>query len=124
MAFKDGKPYLSFAVQGGDTQDQNLLQFFLNMVEFDMNVQQAAEAANITSYQMQSSFGAHKSEPGRLRLRDDVPDWVRAKLRGMGYRVETRARTSGPITAIWFDREHGTMWGGASDFGEDYGIAW
>ncbi|MDH3786323.1 MAG: gamma-glutamyltransferase, partial [Acidobacteriota bacterium] len=124
MALKDGKPYLSFAVQGGDTQDQNLLQFFLNVVEFDMNVQQAAEAANITSYQMQSSFGAHKSEPGRLRLRDDVPAWVRARLATMGYSVETRPRTSGPITAIYFDRQHGSMWGGASDFGEDYGIAW
>ena len=124
MAFKDGEPYLSFAVQGGDSQDQNLLQFFLNVVEFGMNVQQAVEAANITSYQMQSSFGAHKSEPGRLRLRDDVPGWVRAKLSDMGYDVETRQLTSGPITAIYFDREHDTMWGGASDFGEDYGIAW
>ncbi len=124
MAFRDGKPYLSFAVQGGDTQDQNLLQFFLNVVEFGMNVQQAAEAANIVSYQMQSSFGAHKAEPGRLVVRDDVPPWVRAELREMGYRVETRRRTSGPITAIYFDREHGTMWGGASDYGDDYGIAW
>ncbi|MFQ5350207.1 MAG: gamma-glutamyltransferase family protein [Thermoanaerobaculia bacterium] len=124
MALEDGRPYLSFAVQGGDTQDQNLLQFFLNVVEFDMNVQQAVEAANIVSYQMQSSFGAHKAEPGRLVLRDDVPAWVRARLRDMGYRVQTRRRTSGPITAIYFDREHGTMWGGASDYGEDYGLAW
>ncbi len=124
LALKGGEPYLSFAVQGGDTQDQNLLQFFLNVVEFGMNVQQAAEAANITSYQMQSSFGAHKAEPGRLVVRDDVPAWVRAELRKVGYRVETRRRTSGPITAIFFDREHGTMWGAASNFGEDYGIAW
>ena len=124
LALEDGKPYLSFAVQGGDTQDQNLLQFFLNVVEFGMNVQQAAEAANITSYQMQSSFGAHTAEPGRLVVRDDLPASVRAELRDAGYRVETRSRTSGPITAIFFDREHGTLWGAASDFGEDYGIAW
>ncbi len=124
MALKDGKPYLSFAVQGGDTQDQNLLQFFLNMTEWDMTVQQAVEAANITSYQMQSSFGAHEAEPGRLVVREDVPAWVRAELRRMGYKVETRPRTSGPITAIYFDQENGTLWGGASDFGEDYGIAW
>ncbi len=124
MALKDGKPFLSFAVQGGDSQDQNLLQFFLNVVEFDMTVQEAAEAANITSYQMQSSFGAHTSEPGRLVVRDDVPGWVQSELRSMGYDVETAKRTSGPITAIWFDAEHGTLWGGASDFGEDYGIAW
>jgi gamma-glutamyltranspeptidase/glutathione hydrolase len=124
MALKDGKPYLSFAVQGGDTQDQNLVQFFLNIVEFGMNVQQAVEAANITSYQMQSSFGAHKAEPGRLVVRYDTPPWVIAELEKMGYDVGTRARTSGPITAIEFDFEHGTMWGGASDFGEDYGVAW
>ena len=66
-----------------------------------------------------------QSEPGRLRVRDDIPSLLTiAKLRQMGYRVETRERTSGPITAIVFDREHGTMWGGASNFGEDYGIAW
>ncbi len=124
MALKDGKPYLSFSVQGGDTQDQNLLQFFLNVVEFGMNVQQAAEAANITSHQMQSSFGAHESRPGDLDVRGDTPPWVRAELRRMGYSVRALDRTSGPITAIWFDRENGTMWGGASDFGEDYGIAW
>ncbi len=124
MALEDGQPYLSFAVQGGDTQDQNLLQFFLNMVEFDMNVQEAVEAANIVSYQMQSSFGSHKAEPGRLVLRDDVPAWVRTELTRMGYDVGTRRRTSGPITAIFFDRQHGTLWGGASDYGEDYGIGW
>jgi gamma-glutamyltranspeptidase/glutathione hydrolase len=73
---------------------------------------------------MQSSFGAHVAEPGRLVVRDDVPEWVRAELRAAGYRVETRRRTSGPITAIYFDHEHGTFWGAASDFGEDYGIAW
>ncbi len=124
MALRDGEPYLSFAVQGGDTQDQNLLQFFLNVVEFGMNVQQAAEAANITSHQMQSSFGAHESRPGDIDLRSDVPPWVRGELRAMGYRVRALDRTSGPITAIWFDRENGTMWGGASDYGEDYGVAW
>jgi gamma-glutamyltranspeptidase/glutathione hydrolase len=124
MALKDGKPYLSFAVQGGDSQDQNLLQFFLNMVEFDMNVQQAVEAANINSYQMQSSFGDHQSQPGRLLLRDDVPGWVVDDLEKKGYKVEFGKRTSGPITAIYFDESNGTMWGGASDFGEDYGVAW
>ena len=61
MALRDGKPYLSFAVQGGDAQEQNLLQFFLNLVEFGMTVQQAVEAANVNSYQMHESFGVHTS---------------------------------------------------------------
>jgi gamma-glutamyltranspeptidase/glutathione hydrolase len=124
IALKDGKPLVGFSVQGGDTQDQNLLQFFLNMVEFGMNVQQAAEAHNITSYQMQSSFGAHKSEPGRLALTPSVSPWVRHQLQEMGYRVEMVERTYSPVTAIYIDRDNGTFWGGASDYGEDYGIAW
>ena len=124
MALKNGKPYLSFAVQGGDTQDQNLLQFFLNMVEFDMNVQEAAEAANINSYQMYSSFGDHKKEAGRLTVQVDTPPWVIKELKEMRYKVEKRAITSGPINAIFFDWEHGSFWGGSSHHGEDYGIAW
>jgi len=124
LALKDGDPFLSFAVQGGDGQDQNLLQFFLNIVEFGMDVQQAAEAANFNSYQMRSSFGAHESQPGRLLLNDAVPGWVRAELAQMGYDLTFAPRTSGPINAIFFDAATGTMWGGASNHGEDYGIAW
>jgi gamma-glutamyltranspeptidase/glutathione hydrolase len=124
MALKDGKPFLAFAVQGGDTQDQNLLQFFLNVVEFGMNVQEAAEGPNITSYQMRSSFGEHESQPGRLTVHAGTPPWVREELQRMGYRVEVEERTSGPINAIQLDHQHGTMWGGSSDYGEDYGIGW
>jgi gamma-glutamyltranspeptidase/glutathione hydrolase len=124
LALKDGKPYIAFAVQGGDTQDQNLLQYFLNVVEWGMDAQEAAEAPNITSYQMISSFGAHEVRAGRLTLREDTSPWVIAKLREMGYDVELDPKTSGPITAIVFDHAHGTMWGAASDFGEDYGIGW
>ena len=124
IALKDGKPFLSFAVQGGDSQDQNLLQFFLNVVEFGMNVQEAVEAPNIMSYQMRSSFDDHSSEPGRLRLNVSVPNHIRRNLEEMGYELEFRKRTSGPINAIYFDREHGTLWGGSSHHGDDYGIAW
>ena len=67
LAFKDGKPWLAFAVQGGDTQDQNLLQFFLNVVEFGMTPQQAAEAPNFTSCQMHDSFGDARDLPGPAR---------------------------------------------------------
>ncbi|MGE0454992.1 MAG: gamma-glutamyltransferase family protein [Vicinamibacteria bacterium] len=124
LALKDGAPYLSFAVQGGDTQDQNLLQFFLNVVEFGMTVQEATEAANFNSYQMRNSFGIHDSQPGRITLSESMPSWVRDELRRMGYRLEFQQRTSGPINAILFDRRHGTFWGGSSHHGEDHGIAW
>lgn len=60
---------------------------------------------------MQSSFGAHKSEPGRLQVTPRVAPEVREKLREMGYSVETIDRTYSPITAIYFDWVNGTMWG-------------
>jgi gamma-glutamyltranspeptidase/glutathione hydrolase len=124
MAFKDGKPWLAFAVQGGDTQDQNLLQFFLNVVEFGMTPQLAAEAPNFTSYQMHDSFGQHEIFPGKITLNDAIPDWVRHDLKTRGYQADYAARTSGPINAILIDPVQGTFWGGSSNHGEDYGIAW
>lgn len=129
LALKDGKPWLSFAVQGGDTQDQNLLQFFLNMVEFGMTVQEASEAANINTNQLWLSLGGNKTadrapKPGNLLLHSNTPEWVRKELRSMGYTLSFDDRTSGPINAIWFDWKHGTFWGGSSNHGEDYGIGW
>ena len=124
IALKNNQPYLSFAVQGGDSQDQNLLQFFLNMVEFDMNVQEACEAPNINSFQMRSSFGYHENKPGDLLLHDSSPQFIRKELRKKGYKLQFRPKTSGPINAIFFDNINKTFQGGSSDFGEDYGIAW
>ncbi len=124
MALKDGAPWMAFSVQGGDTQEQNLLQYFLNVVEFGMTPQQAVEAPNMNSYQLRNSFDNHASQPGRMLVNASTPPAIREALQRMGYRLEFAQRTSGPITAIWFDRLHGTMWGAASNHGEDYGIAW
>jgi gamma-glutamyltranspeptidase/glutathione hydrolase len=124
LAMKSGKPFLCFSVQGGDSQDQNLLQFFLNVVEFGMNVQRASEAGNINSFQMRSSFGEHESRPGRILLAGSTPKDVRDELTKMGYTLTFEERTSGPITAIFLDQEHKTFWGAASNHGDDYGIAW
>ena len=129
LALKEGKPFLSFAVQGGDTQDQNLLQFFLNMVEFGMTVQQATEAANINSNQLWLSLGGTKTDdrkprPGSILLQDNIPEKIRVELKKMGYILSFDDRTSGPINAIYFDWKHGSFWGGSSNHGEDYGIGW
>lgn len=129
LAMKEGKPFLAFAVQGGDTQDQNLLQFFLNVVEFGMTVQQAAEAANFNSNQLWLSLGGSKTDdrkpkPGHLLVNASTPPEIVETLRKMGYTVFKENRTSGPINAIYFDWKQGSFWGGSSNHGEDYGIAW
>ncbi len=129
LALKEGKPFLAFAVQGGDTQDQNLLQFFLNIVEFGMTVQQASEAANVNTSQLWLSLGGEKirdraPRAGNLLVQEKTAPWVIEELRKKGYRVSTDDKTSGPINAIFFDWKHGTLWGGSSNHGEDYGIGW
>jgi gamma-glutamyltranspeptidase/glutathione hydrolase len=129
LFLKDGKPFLSAAVQGGDTQDQNLLQFFLNVAEFDMTVQRACEAANFNTNQLWLSLGGTKTsdrapKPGQILLNRNTTEAVRAELKKMGYDMSFAERTSGPINAIYFDWKHGSLWGGSSNHGEDYGIGW
>ncbi len=129
LALKDGKPFLAFAVQGGDTQDQNLLQFFLNMTEFNMTVQQATEAANLNSNQLWLSLGGNKisdrqPRPGSMQIGRNTSDKIKKELELLGYKLSFGDRTSGPINAIFFDRKHGSFWGGSSNNGEDYGIGW
>jgi gamma-glutamyltranspeptidase/glutathione hydrolase len=89
-----------------------------------MNVQQAVEAANFNSFQMRTSFGAHESSPGLMLVQNATPPWIRTELGQMGYRLLLGERTSGPINAIFFDWEHGSMWGGSSNHGDDYGVVW
>jgi gamma-glutamyltranspeptidase/glutathione hydrolase len=124
LAIRNGKPWLAFAVQGGDSQDQNLLQFFLNVHDFGMTPQEASEAPNFNSYQMRASFDQHESQPGRIVLNAAMPQWVSKELIARGYKPEYEARTSGPINAILVDPENGSFWGGSSNHGEDYGISW
>ncbi|NCW87416.1 MAG: gamma-glutamyltransferase family protein [Chitinophagia bacterium] len=129
LALKEGKPFLAFGVQGGDTQDQNLLQFFLNIVEFGMTVQQATEAPNFNTNQLWLSLGGtsiadRKPKPGQIVVSKSLSPQVIERLKTMGYFIRTEERTSGPINAILFDQKFGTMWGGSSNHGEDYGIGW
>ena len=124
LALRDGRPWMAFSVQGGDSQDQNLLQYFLNVVEWGLTPQQAVEAPNMNSFQLNNSFEDHTPQRGHMLLASATRDAAREALQQMGYTLRFSERTSGPITAIWLDHRHGTFWGAASNHGEDYGIAW
>ena len=60
--------------------------------------------ANFNSFQMRSSFGQHESKPGKMQIHASLPPWVREELSKMGYELEVKEKTSGPINAIYFDR--------------------
>jgi gamma-glutamyltranspeptidase/glutathione hydrolase len=124
IALKDGNPWLAFAIQGGDAQDQHLLQFFLNIVEFGMSPQESAESPAFVSEQMRESFDNHDSKPGSIWLNDVTPPYVRSELVRMGYRPAYGQRTMGPVNAILIDPRYRTFWGASSNHGEDHGIGW
>ena len=134
MALKDGKPFLSFSLPGGDFQNQALLMLFLNMVHFEMNVQEAAEAPKFRSFGMHSSFGAHTINPGRILLDARIPQDVVDGLEAKGYDVQIQQPgvysnpagiMPGNLTAVYFNREYGTLEGShASDYSGRFGIAW
>jgi gamma-glutamyltranspeptidase/glutathione hydrolase len=73
---------------------------------------------------MMNSFNDHTPQRGRMLVASSTSEANRTALQRLGYTLQFSERTSGPITAIWFDHRHKTMWGAASNHGEDYGIAW
>ena len=89
-------------------------------------VQEAVEAPNVNTYQLYLSLGGEdrKPKPGSILLNSNTPEWTRRELIKMGYKLTFEDRTSGPVNAIYFDRKHGTFWGGSSNHGEDYGVGW
>ncbi len=105
------------------------MQTLLDIVEFSMTMQEATETPNINTDQLYVSLGGSKMEdrkpkPGSILLNENTPDYIRKDLKRMGYTLSFEDRTSGPINAIYFDWKHGTLWGGSSNYGEDYGIGW
>lgn len=134
MALKNGKPYLSWNVPGGDIQDQLILQWFLDVVEFGMDAQEAGEAPKFESFQLHGSFGNHPITYAGIRLDARIPASVVEELKEMGYNVEietgmVRGELTGDMTTIVFDQENGTMMGGTSLpsttwGGSRWGIGW
>ena len=126
LVTKGGRPYLAFGTPGGDAQEQWTLQFFLNYVEFGMNLQEALDAPTVHSVHFPSSFYPREAYPGRLMVESRVPGKVRDQLKSRGHEVVTRdGWANGKVMAIRYDEEHGTIWGAVSPKGEvGYAIGW
>ncbi|MBV6434417.1 MAG: Glutathione hydrolase proenzyme [Bryobacteraceae bacterium] len=88
LVLKGGKPYIALSTPGGDNQDQALLQVLLNMLEFGMTAQQAAESPRFQTEHFYSSFATHDFAPGRLNLEGRIPRATAEALMAMGHRVQ------------------------------------
>lgn len=87
LALKDGKPYMAFGTPGGDMQDQWAMQFLLNLVDFDMNLQEAADAPTFHTSHFPSSFYPRSMFPKRVVIEDRIPESVREELMRLGHDV-------------------------------------
>ena len=101
LALRDGEPYLAFGTPGGDQQDQWTLAFFMNHVNFGMNLQQAIDFPAFHSAHMPSSFYPRQASPGRLDVESRVGAGVVEELRRRGHDVYVQPPWSlGRISAV------------------------
>lgn len=85
IVFKNGIFYMAYSTPGGDMQAQALVQVFLNIAVFGMDLQEAVSAPRFYSISAPSSFAPNEAHPGTLRLEADLYDQVAADLQAREY---------------------------------------
>jgi gamma-glutamyltranspeptidase/glutathione hydrolase len=124
LALRDGKPYMTFGTPGADTQPQAQLQFFLNVAEFEMNVQQALEQPYIVTTGFRSSYYPHEAA-GTLQIPSSIPRHVLDELAGMGHKLNiNNGRGVGSVKAIVIHPRTGVLMGGVSPTRDSYVVAY
>lgn len=118
LAFKGGKPWMSFGTMGGDQQEQWLIQFFINRAIFGMGVQQAIEAPKLSIEHMPGFFAPHNFFPNRLRVEPRIGKGVLDELAQRGHEVDIGPDwTEGFITAIEWNQDSGLLEAGVDPRG-------
>lgn len=111
----NNRPMMAFGTPGGDQQDQWTLQFFLNFIEFGMNLQAAIDAPTFHNAHFPSSFYPREAEPGVLYLEGRIPPEVRPELKRRGHHIVIEGDwVNGRVTAIHYDRDRKVISGAAS----------
>jgi len=126
LALRDGKPWLAFSTPGGDSQDQTLLQVFLNVADFGMNPQEAVEAPRFNSEAMYSSFDDHSDQPLTLDIEKRFEQAVLSALRERGHKLVVGDDCSNPTapTLVEYNPLAGVIEAGADVRGYRYALAW
>ncbi len=132
IVLKDGKPFLAWNTPGGDNQPQAMLQAFLNVVEFNMNVQQACEAATVTSSSFRGSMHP-QSAAGELSLPKVLANLVGPALAAKGHQLKVNSLQqpynqqpagAGAVKMVLIDPRSGLMHGGVSPAKDNYVMGW
>lgn len=132
LALKNGKPFLAWNTPGGDNQPQAMLQAFLNVVEFGMNIQQAVEAPTVTTSSFAASMYPHAAA-NELTIPRLLADQVGTDLAARGHRLRVtplqqpyyqQPSGAGAVKMILLDPQTGVMQGGVSPAKDDYVLGW
>ncbi|BDC51857.1 gamma-glutamyltranspeptidase [Bryobacterales bacterium F-183] len=122
---QDGSPYLALSTPGGDNQDQGLLQLLLNVVEFNMNAENAVEAPRLQTRHLVSSFDNHAWNIGDLLLDERFPQEVMNAMLKRGHKAEYRSRwDSGTAPVMVRFIPGGALEAGADPYGYRVAHAW
>ena len=126
LVLKNGQPYMVLSTPGGDNQDQALLQVLLNIIEFEMNPQEAVEAARFDTQHYVSSFDDHEFLPGSLNLESRVGLKTIQELSQKGHKVKTQSEwgTLSAPTVIIYDPKTGVSSAGADPRRSRYAVGW
>jgi len=120
-----GKPVMTIATPGGDVQEQAQLQLFLDVVEFNMNAEAAAEDPRFQTEHLVSSFDNHAMNPGELLLDERIPQSVFESLSERGHKVEGRPKwASGSAPVLIRILPTGVIEAGADPYGYRHSFAW
>lgn len=103
---KDGRPWLSFGVMGGDMQPQGHVQILCNIIDFGMNVQEAGDAARFYHGGSSSPTGRTMNDGGVVALESGIGYGVRRELERRGHRIEFISGPFGGYQAILYDAEN------------------
>src|SRR5215831_7829809 len=125
LIMKDGQPYGLMGSPGADDQLMRTVQTLLNMVDFDMNVQQAIEAPRWSTRSFPASPFPHTMYPGDLGVESRIGEKVRQALIAKGHKL----RVSGPwsmseMAVIVIDPKTGVLHAGADPRNDAYAWAW
>ena len=92
MVTRNGEPYMAFGTPGGDSQEQWTIQFFMNHVDFGMNLQEALDAPTVHTTHFPSSFYPRAAFPARVVAESRIPSDVLGELRAPRPRDTARRR--------------------------------
>ncbi len=110
---KDGKPWLSFGLMGGDMQAQGHAQVICNMIDFGMDVQEAGDAARFRHFGSSEPTGQPAQAGGSVALESGISAETRRRLEAKGHRLAGSPGSFGGYQAIRIDTERGVLIGGS-----------